>query len=144
MFVLYPDILNTTQSWTRAVGMPHTAEASSPVYKEDIFLCCTCLSSFIVCTCELCEIDVKSSNECIFLPHVYRTSSVQWTVCMKANVLIYKWLTLGKTWCVVLFSCCCPESQLHPHWDEDPSLGRIWKIKATAEFLMMWLIVGCS
>lgn len=33
-----------------------------------------------------------------FPAHVYRSPSVQWTVCMKANVLIYKWVTLGKTW----------------------------------------------
>lgn len=97
---------------------PHPGEASSPVIKEDTFLCCTCLSSFIVCTCELCEIDVKSSNECIFLPHVYRASSVQWAVCTKANVLIYKWLTLGKIWCCAFLLPRCSlqgvDSQAHP------------------------------
>lgn len=99
-----PDTVNTTQLWSRAVGMPHTLQRHRPLcIRKDIFLCCTCLSSFIVCTCELCEIDVKSSNECIFLPHVYRLSSVQWTVCMKANVLIYKWLTLGKPRCCDAF-----------------------------------------
>lgn len=91
------------------MGTPHTQRRPPAPCIRRHFLCCTCLNSFIVCTCELCEIYVKSLNECIFLPHVYRASTVQWAVCMKANVLIYKWSTLGETWCLVLFSSVlCP------------------------------------
>lgn len=87
-----------------------------------------------------------------FPAHVYRSPSVQWTVCMKANVLIYKWVTLGKTWCCA-FSIIIPVlgagCQAHPHWGLQcwgglPQ-GQLWQAKGKAtSWQLGWSLVGHS
>lgn len=81
-----------------------------------------------------------------FPAHVYRSPSVQWTVCMKANVLIYKWVTLGKPWRCGAFSfwdLSRELAQAHPHWGlrcRGTSWGRLWRVKAKAKCKMIWLV----
>lgn len=84
-----------------------------------------------------------------FPAHVYRSPSVQWTVCMKANVLIYKWVTLGKTWRCGAFSF--RDNSSPGSWpSSSPSLrptvprtllrGQLGHVKVKVKFLMICLV----
>lgn len=87
-----------------------------------------------------------------FPAHVYRSPSVQWTVCMKANVLIYKWVTLGKTWRCGAFSFrynTSPGSWLSSSPSPRPTVprklprGRLGHVQVKAKFVMICL-VSCA
>ena len=66
---------------------------------------------------------------------------------MKANVLIYKWVTLGKTWCCRAFSFRynTPGSWLRltltrPAAPRKLPRGRLWQVKVKAKYVMIWLV----